>query len=266
MKGRTITYYFLSIVIAFVFISCKKDKPGYIYQGYDYFPNNVGHWVIYNVDSVYVNPLIANHADTFNYQIKEVIDSFYTDNTGARTQVIVRYKRTLPDSVWAYQKTYTGSLTATEALRTEDGIKYVKLTFPIATNASWNGGAFNNSAGSNAVFPDWNQTNFQYTSVNTPTYLNWHNFDSTVTVLQDSDRIINLITHQFFLEVYATHIGRIYKEIINLSSSGGTIGFDPGPPIRDSLYSPADYIYLIKANQLAQGSTIYTETYVSSGN
>jgi hypothetical protein len=263
MKSRTITYCLISIVIAFTYAACTKDKPKYIYQGYDYFPNNVGHWVIYNVDSIYVNPLIVNHADTFNYQVKEVIDSFYTDNTGARVQVIVRYKRANSTLPWAYEKTYTGSLTSTEAVRTEDGIKYVKLTFPVTLNGTWNGGAFNSSDGTNAVFPDWNQTNFQYTSVNSALYLNWQTFDSTVTVLQDSD--LNLTKHQFFVEQYATNVGRIYKQIISLSSASGLIGFDSNA-LKDSIYVPADYIYLIMGNRLAQGSVLYTETYSSSGN
>ncbi|HXP48832.1 MAG TPA: hypothetical protein VN922_02700 [Bacteroidia bacterium] len=266
MKSRTITYSFLSVVVAFVFTACVKDKPAYIYQGYDYFPNNAGHWVIYNVDSIYVNPLNVNHADTFNYQVKEVIDSFYTDNTGARVQVIVRYKRANSTLPWTYEKTYTGILTTTEALRTEDGVKYVKLTFPVTANAIWNGGAFNSSAGTNAVFPDWNQSNFQYISVNTPTYLNWQNFDSTITILQDSS-IAALLSHQTFIEKYATNIGRIYKQIINLSaaSGAGTIGVDLNA-LKDSIYVPADYIYLIMGNRLAQGSVFYTETYSSSGN
>jgi hypothetical protein len=264
MKKGTITYYFLSVVIASTFTACVKDKPAaVIYQGYNYFPNNVGHWVIYNVDSIYVNPLIPNHADTFNYQVKEVIDSFYTDNTGARVQVIVRYKRANSTLAWNYEKTYTGSITSREAVRTEDGIKYVKLIFPVTLNGTWNGGAFNNSAGTNAVFPDWNQTSFQYTSVNAAVYLNWQTFDSTVTVLQDSD--LNLTKHQFFLEQYATNVGRIYKQIISLASASGLIGFDSNA-LKDSIYVPADYIYLIKGNRLAQGSVLYTETYSSSGN
>ena len=266
MKFKTTLYYSLSIVIVMVIASCKKDKPATIYQGYDYFPNRASHWIIYNVDSISANPQ-KSRIDTFTYQIKEVIDSFYTDNTGARTQVIIRYKRKLPDSIWAYQKTYTGNLTSTQAIRTEDGIKFVKLAFPVSVNASWNGGAYNNSVGANAVFPDWNQTNFQYTSVNSPLYLNWQNFDSCVTVLQLSNQ--NQIQYQYFVEEYAVNIGRIYKEIINVTTPTSypwTVGFDPNHPGQDSIWVQADYPYLILTNELAQGSVVYTETYVSSGN
>ena len=266
MKLKTILYYSLSVVIVMVIASCKKDKPATIYQGYDYFPNRIGHWIIYNVDSM-SDDAQKSKIDTFAYQIKEVIDSFYTDNTGARTQVIVRYKRTFPDTVWTYQKTYTGNLTGTQAIRTEDGIKFVKLTFPVNVNASWNGGAYNNSAGTNAVFPDWNQTNFQYTSVNMPLYVNWQNFDSCVTVLQLSNQ--NLIQEQYYVEEYTVNIGRIYKEIINVNAATSypwTIGFDPNHPGQDSIWVQADYSSLVKTNELAQGSVVYSETYVSSGN
>lgn len=260
MKAGKTTYLFIVALGVMLIAACKKDKPASaIYEGYDYFPNRVGHWIIYNVDSVNVDE-IKNQIDTFNYQIKEVIDSFYTDNLGARTQVIVRYKRTLPDSVWAYEKTYTANLTTTNATRTEDGIKYVKLIFPVSANASWNGGAFNNSQGANAQFPDWNQTNFQYTSVNAPQYLNWQEFDSTVTVLQLSNQ--NLSRYEYFVEQYAVNIGRIYKQMINVtvaSSYGGLI-------FGDSLAVQADYQYLVSKIELEQGSVVYTETYVASGN
>lgn len=266
MRLGKVIYRFIFTLFVLAFVACKKDKPLTIYQGYDYFPNRAGHWIIYNVDSIYVDQIKAT-IDTFNYQIKEVMDSFYTDNTGARTQVILRYKRTLPDSTWTYEKTYTGNLNATNATRTEDGIKYVKLTFPVSANASWNGGAFNNSAGTNAVFPDWDQTNFQYTSVNAPLYLNWQQFDSTVTVLQLFHQ--DFTRDQYFVEQYAAGIGRIFKEILYVKvadSYPGVVFEDPNHPGQDSLWVQSDYWPLVKNNEIEQASIIYTETYVSSGN
>ncbi|MGP8215029.1 MAG: hypothetical protein ACLQQ4_05655 [Bacteroidia bacterium] len=265
MKKRNITYFVLGLFMALAFLSCKKEKPAPpVYIGYDYFPNNAGHWIIYRVDSMIV-PFSSNTIDTFHYYIKEVIDSFYTNNLGQRTQVIERYKATNLDSAWVYQKSWTGNLTSTEALRTEDGIKYVKLLFPVTANTAWNGGAFSSNAGANAVFPDWNQSSFYYLSVNTPMTLNNQYFDSTLIVIQDTTPInSNFEWHQFYIEEYATNIGRIYKGIINL--------FDPNlslpDPItgQDSLYITSDFIYLAQKGELQQGSLIYTETYVSSGN
>ena len=230
-------------------------------MGYDYFPNNIGHWVIYNVDSISFNPLIPAGSDTFNYQVKDVIDSFYTDNTGARTQVIVRYERSNSSTPWVYQKTYTANLTTTNATRTEDGVKYVKLIFPVSLNAVWNGGAFSTIP---STYFQWNDTSFQYSAVNISATVGTTTFDSTLTVLQDNDN--SRLYHRLYIEQYAVNVGRIFKQIIEIDGSGSwLIGYDPNVGL-DSLMVSADYIPLIKDGGLAQGSTIYTETYVSSGN
>ena len=258
MKKRTITYCLVSIVI--VFASCKKDKPASIYMGYDYFPNNIGHWVIYNVDSISFNPVLTAGSDTFNYQIKDVIDSFYTDNTGTRTQVIIRYKRANSSASWLYQKTYTANLYPTRATRTEDGVKYVKLAFPVAVNTTWNGGAYNALP---STYFQWDDTVFQYTSVNSPLSINGVYFDSTLTVLQDNENTQEY--HRSYTEQYAVGVGRISKQITEIDANGVIIWFDPNYGL-DSLLVNSDYNVLVKAGRLAQGSTIYSETYVASGN
>jgi hypothetical protein len=258
MKVKKLTYFLLGTVVAFT--ACRKDKPASLYFGYDYFPNNIGHWVEYNVDSISFR-LLPIGSDTFNYQVKDVIDSFYTDNTGARTQVIQRFKKATASSGWVYQKTYTANLTATEATRTEDGVKYVKLVFPVTLNSVWNGGAFSTIP---STYFQWNDTSFQYTVVNTPSTINGTKFDSTLTVLQDEENTLQY--HRFYEEQYAVNVGRIYKEIIEIDSPY-LVFSDPNVGL-DSLLVPSDYIPLLNdiPARLSQGSTLYTETYVASGN
>jgi len=255
---KTITYCLVSIVI--VFASCKKDKPASVYMGYDYFPNSIGHWVIYNVDSISFNPILAAGSDTFNYQVKDLIDSFYSDNTGARTQVIIRYKRTNPSASWVYQKTYTANLYPSEATRTEDGVKYVKLAFPVIVNSTWNGGAYSALP---ATYFQWNDASFTYTSVNSPLSLNGVYFDSSLTVMQDNEN--SLEYHRLYTEQYAVGVGRIYKQITEIDANGVFIGFDSNYG-EDSLLVKSDYNILVKGGRLAQGSTLYSETYIASGN
>jgi hypothetical protein len=246
MKKGTITYSLLSIVIALAFIACKKDKPINVYEGYDYFPNRVGHWVIYNVDSMYFSGF---KWDTSIYQIREVIDSFYTDNTGRRTQVVNRYKRMGDTGIWVYQKSWTANLTPTEALKKEDNITYAKLIFPVSTTSTWNGNAFNTS-------PDWE---YSYTTVNSPLTVGGTYFDSTLTVLQYADD--NSIWHKYYIEQYATNVGLIYKQETSIVANNIVFG------IPDSLTIPSDFIYLLNEGRIDETNTFnYTETYVTSGN
>lgn len=234
-----------SIACMLLIVSCKKDKPVTpINYSYNYFPDNVGHYVIYNVDSISVNQLSVTIVDTFRYQIKEVIDSIFPDASGRPTQRISRYKRSDSTQPWVIQKVWSGNLTQTTAERVEDNYRFVRLIFPVSVNATWNGNVYNTLG----------EMDYQYTAVDVPSSINNTNFDSTLTVLQDSN--VNLVQHQFYLEKYARNVGLVYKDMIDLESD--SIIFQLGQPnlvVTDNLLK-----------KLKSGSILYTETYVSSGN
>jgi hypothetical protein len=231
-----------SIFIILFLFSCKKEQNQPVYLGYDYFPANVGHYVIYQCDSVYFNPYSSNKPqfDTSIYQIKEVIDSIYNDNQGRPTMRIVRYKRNNDSISWNNislpEKVWSGNLLSTTAQRLEDNYRYVKLIFPVSLNATWNGNVYN-------TLGEWD---YKYTSVNTPLTLGSAHFDSTLTVAQQN--YSTLLQYQYYEEQYATGIGLIYKEVIDYTCQN--LQFSAPPPI-DSANS---------------GTIFYSETYLSSGN
>lgn len=243
---------FLQEIIAGTFmlllmISCKKDKPVTpVDFGYNYFPNRIGHYVIYNVDSVVVNQLHAQIIDTFKYQIKEVIDSFFTDGSGRQTQRIVRYKRADSTQPWVVQRALSANLTTTTAERTEDNIRYLRLIFPVKLNATWNGNLYN-------TIPS-DGSSYQYTTTDVPFSLGKAYFDSTLTVLQDST--LNLVQHRLYLERYARNTGLIYKDYIDLEADSTLF----------ALIQPNLIISQSLLRKLNSGSVVFTENYVSSGN
>jgi len=230
-------------ITGITFISCKKDQQQQAssYMGYDYFPNNKGHYVIYQCDSIVADPL-SNHTppfDTFKYQIKEVIDSIFPNNQGQPTQRIVRYKRTNDSTPWTSifisEKVWTGNLLSNNAQRQEDNCRYIKLVFPMTLNETWNGNAMN-------TLGTWN---YEYTTLNTPATINGTAFDSTLTVLQLNNPTLQ--GNQFYEEQYATGVGLVFKEVIDWSTNYLSL---TAPPPRDSATS---------------GTILYTETYLSSG-
>lgn len=241
MKNKFKYAIFIVSVFGMFLYSCKKEQQPVLYYGYDYFPNNAGHYVIYQCDSIIFDPYkkTSPQFDTFQYQIKEVISSFFQNNSGQTTQRIVRYKRTDTTVAWSNiltpEKVWTGNLLSTEALRQEDNYVYVKLIFPPELNKTWNGNSYN-------TIGLWN---YQYTTLNTPLTLNGTRFDSTLTILQQKDS--NFLSYQYYFEQYATGIGMIHKVIIDYS----TTNFFPAPPPIDSASS---------------GTIFYSETYLSSGN
>jgi hypothetical protein len=230
-------------ILAVAFLSCKKEQQQTLYMGYDYFPNNKGHYVIYQCDSIIVNPFKATYPqfDTFKYQIKEVIDSIFPNNSGQPTQRIVRYKRTdttIPwTNIFTIEKVWTGTLLPNIAVRLEDNYDYVKLVFPMSLNEQWNGNVMNTITG---------QGDYQYATLNTPAIVNGTRFDSTLTVMQYS--AAGLDFNQYYYEQYATGVGLVYKEVVNWSTNN--LFFTAPPPLDSANY----------------GTIFYSETYLSSGN
>jgi hypothetical protein len=229
-------------ILGFAFLSCKKEKQPVAYLGYDYFPNKVGHYIIYQCDSVIFNPY-SKHSpqfDTSNYQIKEVIDSIY-NNEGQITQRIVRYKRYDTSnlswsSIFTPEKVWTGSLQSNMAIRQEDNNVYIKLVFPMSVNATWNGNAMNNIGA-------WNYT---CTEFNSPATVGGVYFDSTLTVVQINNPTYT--SNQYYCEQYATGVGLVFKKVVDWSDSA--FSFTEPPPVAKA----------------TKGTIYYTETYVSSGN
>ena len=243
MKRKN-TYWLLAIscLFAITFFSCKKKESVTVYMGYDYFPNKVGHYVIYQCDSIVVNPFKATvpRFDTFKYQIKEVIDSIY-NSQGQTTQLIIRYKRTDTTIPWSniltIEKRWTGSLLSNMATRLEDNNNYIKLVFPMSLNETWNGNAQN-------TIGTWN---YQYITLNTPATVNGHTFDSTLTVFQQKDS--SFLSYQYYFEQYAAGIGLINKVVRDYGYTSVNL-FSIPPPI----------------DSLTYGTYFYSETFLSSGN
>ena len=93
----------------------------------------------------------------------------------------------------------------------EENITYTKLIFPLSLNIFWNGNAFNNL--------DYQEYSIE--SLNIPFQLNDLIFDSTVTVIQNYKS--NLLEFENAKEIYATGIGLIFKEDVQLEINSGNL-------------------------------------------
>jgi hypothetical protein len=195
-----------------ILFSCSKTEAPTPYLSYDYFPTEIGHWVIYDVDSIVYNDFTGK-VDTFNYQVKELIESEFKDNADRTSQRIERYFRKNENSPWNLTAVWFSTLTEVRAEKTEENIKYVKLIFPPRKGKTWDGNAFNN-------LQEWE---YQYTEVHQPFLLNASTIiDSTITIQQIDD--FNLIEQKNYQEVYAKGIGLIFKSITDLKTEvNGTI-------------------------------------------
>lgn len=191
-------------LLSFLGVSCKKEKELPVDMGYKYFPVNVGHCIVYDVDSISYNDF-TGEIDTFKFQIKEYVESVFTDNEGRETQRLERYRRLDDTSSWFIKDVWTENLTLTTAEKVEENIRMVKLIFPPKENEKWNGNLFNSNG----------EQSFEYKEVHNLYYQNNIRFDSTIHVLQKQE--YTLISEKFEKEIYAAHIGMIYKKFVNLT-------------------------------------------------
>lgn len=193
----------ISLLVVFVIItlsSCKKEQAvSTTFTGYSYAPNNVGHEIVYDVDSI-VKSDFTGIADTFKFQIKEVIESIFTDNQGRPTMRLERYKRLTPSDPWVIYRVWTANLNTLNYEKKEENISYVKLAFPPVVDNTWNGNVLN----------AYGEQEYKYTTVNSPDELNSQSFDSTLTVLHYYYE--DLLEKNIKLEKYATGVGMYYSE------------------------------------------------------
>lgn len=200
-------YICLFTIIMVLCCSCKKETLVSTANAvhYSYFPLQNGNWIIYEVDSIahLMNDDGTNQPDTsiaiFHFKIKEVIESSFIDGQGNTAYYVARYRMANDSMPWIIETKWVALLTNSSAQRVEENIRYVKLSFPIDQQSTWNGNAYNYLS----------DEEYSYSDIHVPLSIGLNNFDSTVTVLQVDE--FNFLYSLYKVEQYAKNIGMIYK-------------------------------------------------------
>lgn len=204
MKKRNHFKYLAFVVLALI-TSCKDDKdtiPSPL-QGfyYNFVPSEVGHAAIYDITLITKDEFTGNQ-DTLRYQLKELIESEFTDLSGRKTQRLELYTRADSTQPWIISDVWTANVISDRYEKKEENISYVKLRFPLVEGNVWNGNLYNSLP----------EQEYSLTSLNSSSTINGMNFDSTLTVLQSDYE--DLLEKSFAIEQYATGAGLIYKESV----------------------------------------------------
>ena len=189
------------------FYSCKKDKnvEAPVDFGYNYFPDEVGRYVIYEVDSIFQDD-VSNVHDTTRYLLKELIATSFTDLSGRPTLRIERYFKYYNDTVpysamaWLGPRVWFVNRTSSELEKVEENVRYIKLVFPAMQGKKWNGNAYN-------IF---GAQEYKITSTDQADLIGSIGFDSVTVVNQYEEN--NLIKHRLEIEKFARNVGLIYKQ------------------------------------------------------
>ncbi len=192
--------YLLFLII--LFSACKKENPSLpTNYKYNYFPLNQGLQRIYKITDRTIDKDI-NIDTTKTYELKEVIDTCFVDNSGNFAWRLERYKRSDSTQQWQISDVWENQIINYKAFSIEENIRYIKIIFPPKKDETWDGNAFNTLG----------TTNYSISSIDEYASINGIIFDSVLTVNQKNDETLIYKYHTF--EQYATNIGLVNKTII----------------------------------------------------
>ncbi|PCH91239.1 MAG: hypothetical protein COB85_09365 [Bacteroidetes bacterium] len=204
--NRNSIIYFFGVLIVLLIGACKKDAPAEVDVGYGYIPDEIGGWIIYDVDSVEYN-LFQQKVYNYSYQIKEIVESVYFDAQNRETMRIERYKRDSTTGPWLIKDVWAANKLDTRYEKVEENLRFVKLVFPVKNGLIWNGNSAN-------VKKSWD---YEYSGTGLSKTINGSSFTYSVTVTQ---KVYDDGLDKYeFLEIYAKDVGMIYKKAVRLSKS-----------------------------------------------
>lgn len=211
--------FFLLLALSLLLINCQKETESFPDFELSYFPTDSGHYVIYQVDSIYYNDFDRT-IDTVSLLIKEEIGGQETDNRNQPYQRLNRYYKR-DSSPWQLTKVWAIQIDDNLACRIENNQRYINLSFPLKINRQWDGIPYirrdtviSIPGGSIDIYKDWDA--FEIIELDGSYSYNGQSFDSVLTILQVDK--INNIERRYSLERYAKNYGLIYKEQLILDT------------------------------------------------
>lgn len=202
--------------VAIWFGACDTTADDYQAElGLDYFPLAVGKTIVYEVDSTIFDPTgdtRVRHSKTF---VKEETVDTLTDNLGQPLFKVERFERPNDTAAWKVAKVFTKSIQENQAIWTEDNLRFIKMTFPLRKNNTWNGNLHFDPtlivtvAGETMeMFKGWAA---KVKTLAEPAEIGAFQFLETVTVEEANNE--NLIELRTAKSVYAKGIGLVYREL-----------------------------------------------------
>ncbi len=194
-----IKYIIHFVVLTMIFAGCRsKDEP-LIETGTSLYPDEVGRELIYQVDSIRIDRF-KSKTDTFQYFLRELLESKYQDNAGKTTNRIILYQSKSDTGPWEIRSVITSQKTAYELFRSEDNQNIMKLVFPVGIDRQWDRNKYNTQGSDYA----------SYFNIYEPKKVGNFSYDSTVGVLMEDDT--NQISRRYRAEIWGKNIGLLYKQ------------------------------------------------------
>ena len=225
---------FISYVVGLILLAgCVKDSetidPDF---GFDYYPDEVGRYWVYRVDSTYhdhPDPEVEGVHETVSYQVKEVFSETFEDNEGREALRIERFKRPNEDAEWQIADIWMAVKTNRRVEKVEENVRFIKLAFPVDEFESWDGNALNTLE----------MEEYEYDSIGQPLSIEDVNFNETLTVKQEEE--INAVRREVKYEKYARGVGMVEKYFLAIDTRIDYIS----NPSEDNIRNGVEYRYTL---------------------
>lgn len=215
------------------FFSCMREQV--VDPGYNYYPLEEGHWVLWRVDSFkYSYELVGGNVvvqvDTVSVYVRMKVGEKFTDLEGRPASKLYLY--TL-DTATMNEKAVRVWYAVRDAGRLEvmeENLRFIKLVFPPLPHKSWKGNALlspQDIAGSSPYNYLWGWE-YYYERVDEPLTVPGTGIqvDSGAVVVE---QILNtVISVDSFIEWYGRGVGPIYKVAVHLERDSASEPFKRG--------------------------------------
>ncbi len=192
---------FATLALAMVLAGCKKEDPGEADLGLGYFPNVIGSWIEYQVDSLWRDDNFEPpRLDSANYRLKEKVVEAYYDPQGRLAYRIHRMVRNA-DNVWVVRDVWTRTMDNFYAETTEENLRRLKISFPVAFGRAWDMNVYNVE----------DEVELTHREIGIAYTVNGLAFDKTTLV--DATFESNVVDTLIFQERYAEGVGMISKRV-----------------------------------------------------
>jgi len=191
-----------------VLVACKKDQDNSIIYGYEYFPDDSGSYVAYDVTEILHDDVAGIH-DTDYYQIKEVVGEEDQDLEGESFKKMYRYKRANDTLSWALKDVWVLKKSNRSVELVEENQRKIKMAFSISYDQYWDCNALNEE----------DEVVCYYRNIYQPMNMGVEDYDSTVVVEHQND--LNFIHYTRSFEVYARNVGKIHSYFKDMDINEG---------------------------------------------
>lgn len=202
------------LLLAFVTFGCKKNEVAPNNStSYDYYPIDVGRNWIYLVDSIVLHGNETQKPDTFSYHVKITIDTTFLGADGITNYKVTKSIQRSNQSEFIFGSNFSVQKNSAGVTHNIQDRRLPILTFPIIEKIEWNGNLYTEKDEWNIYSRSTQKLECYYTNSHEEFTHNSTTYDSTCTIVRFKES--NIVNERQSLEVYANHIGLVYKRFEN---------------------------------------------------